>query len=109
MIKKDLIKLVSKDTGLSVKDCNTVLNSLSKIIKDRLFFGVDVTIGNFLTFKIHRMKERPGRNPKSKNVRDIFSQHVFCFMSYTYSRDLNIVRVYTSSLYIFIIFFYMVV
>ena len=65
MIKKDLIKLVSKDTGLSVKDCNTVLNSLSKIIKDRLFFGVDVTIGNFLTFKIHRMKERPGRNPNT--------------------------------------------
>ena len=65
-LKKDLIELVSDDTGFYKKEVEEVLNSILHIIPKMLNEEGDrLLIHNFGNFKCVYTKERNGRNPKT--------------------------------------------
>ena len=70
MHKADLVKAIAKDTGLSQKDCEAVVNSLMGNIKKTLKKGGNVTLIGFGSFKVVQRKARKGRNPQTgKEIR----------------------------------------
>ena len=58
MQKRELLKLVSKKSGVEEKIVFLVFDTLSETIMDRLLFGMDIKISNFLNFVIKTMPER---------------------------------------------------
>ncbi len=65
MYKKDLINKIQKETGIEKKIIEKVYNSMIKVIKENLFFGVDVVLKEFVSFKITTAKGGVRRNPKT--------------------------------------------
>jgi nucleoid DNA-binding protein len=66
MNKTDLIKRVSKDTDVPEKETRLVINSMIDNIKDRLFYGVEIKLKDFLTFKLEKSKQTKRVNPQTK-------------------------------------------
>lgn len=63
MTKKELVNLVSKNTNVSVKDTNVVLdNFFDVIVKKVSDEKINLPIG---TFKLATRKARVGRNPQN--------------------------------------------
>jgi nucleoid DNA-binding protein len=65
MNKTELIKSISKSTEVEEDTVRKVFNSMVTIIQDTLFFGLNVEIKNFISFKLKRRKERIMKNPKT--------------------------------------------
>lgn len=72
MTKTELIRKLSKKTGLTLKDSEAAVNALfdakpgKGIIAVELDAGRKVTIPGFGTFKTVRRKSRTGINPKTR-------------------------------------------
>jgi integration host factor subunit beta len=54
----ELLKEVSRDTGISVKDVKLVVNSFIDKIKDKLVKGFEINILTFCKFKPAEVSER---------------------------------------------------
>lgn len=65
MIKKDIIEKVEKNTGLNKKLVKRVINEFLSVLSDSLKEGERVEIRNFGIFKVKKVKEKLGRNPKT--------------------------------------------
>jgi len=65
MNKTQLISEVSKNTGIPQKTVRDVMNSMAKIIQDKLILGVNVKIAEFLSFTLITRAETRRRNPNT--------------------------------------------
>lgn len=65
MNKAELLKQISKDTGVELGVTRKVFNSMVTIIQDSLFFGLDIKIKNFINLTLEKRKEKVMRNPKT--------------------------------------------
>ncbi|MCI0481714.1 MAG: integration host factor subunit beta [Candidatus Dadabacteria bacterium] len=60
MTKADLVEEISKDTGLSKKDTNIVVNLIKALAE-----GDKVELRGFGSFKVKSRKSRKARNPRT--------------------------------------------
>ncbi len=65
MNKSDLVNAVAQDTGLSKKDCESVLASVLENVAETLKNGDEVRLVGFGTFKVTKRAARTGRNPRT--------------------------------------------
>jgi DNA-binding protein HU-beta len=65
MTKSELVKKVSKATGLSLKKAGDALDSMLDAIKSSLRKDKAVTLVSFGSFSIVKRKARAGRNPRT--------------------------------------------
>ena len=65
MTKTELIQSIKNETGLSVSQIATVVNSAIDIIKNKVADGDNVRITDFGTFGVRNRAERNGRNPQT--------------------------------------------
>ena len=65
MNKTELIKAVSNHTEIDQDTVRKVFNGIIFTIKDRLWYGVDVKIKDFLNFTLTIRNEVNRRNPKT--------------------------------------------
>jgi len=86
MTKADLVKEVSKSTGVTKKDAAIVLDSLLIAISDALVEGERIEIRGFGTFNVKTREVREGRNPKTGETVQIPQRRVPCFK---FSRELK--------------------
>ncbi len=63
MVKADIIEKVNERTGLSKKECSSIVESVFGIMKDTLEAGEEVKLSGFGVFKVKSKNERMGRNP----------------------------------------------
>ena len=68
MTKKELIKKVSKSTGLNLKQSEKALNAMLDSIKSTLKKGKKITLTGFGTFSVRKRKARKGRHPRTGEV-----------------------------------------
>lgn len=71
MNKKDFIKEVSKESGVSKDDCKKVIDSMGEVIRNTLFMGIDIKISNFMNFVLTTSPPRKIKDPRNGNVLDI--------------------------------------
>ena len=65
MTKADLVKMISKETGILRKDVAIVVDSFFDAVEDTMKEGNHIEIRGFGTFKLKVRKPRTGRNPKT--------------------------------------------
>jgi DNA-binding protein HU-beta len=66
MNKKDIIKEIASQTGLTQKDSEKFLNSFMETVEETLVKGEDIKLVGFGNFKITNRAERNGVNPATK-------------------------------------------
>ena len=62
--KSDLIKNVAKETGLTKKNADLVVDAVFNSIQDALADGKKVQLIGFGTFEVRHRPARTGRNPQ---------------------------------------------
>ncbi len=65
MTKADLVEEIAKDTGLSKKDTNFVVNMIIENICKALAEGDKVELRGFGSFKVKSRNPRKARNPRT--------------------------------------------
>jgi integration host factor subunit beta len=68
MNRSDLIKILSKKTGLTVKKAEDVVNTVFNGMADALAKGDRVEIRGFGSFKIKEYEGYTGHNPKTGEI-----------------------------------------
>lgn len=68
MNKTDVIKETSKRSGIKESDVRTTLNTMADLIKEKLLFGVNVQIQDFISFQLVVSPEQTKRNPQTKEL-----------------------------------------
>lgn len=68
MNKTQLIKNISKRTGLTQKDIKLTLNEFENAVVDELQQKGKINLLGFGTFKTTERKQRNGRNPKTNEA-----------------------------------------
>ena len=79
LTKKDIINSIYMQIGFSKKILDTILDDILFIIIENLKKNKKVKISNFGTFQIRKKKEREGRNPKTKEKKNISARNVVLF------------------------------
>ncbi len=65
MNKAELVEKVAGEVGLTKKDVNNVVDSVTSAITDSLASGEKVTLVVFGTFQVQKRKARQGVNPQT--------------------------------------------
>ena len=65
LTKKDLVLLVSKDTGITQVDVKRVIQRTLDFLIEGLKEGKTIELRNFGVFKVRQRAPRRGRNPKT--------------------------------------------
>jgi len=65
MTKADLVKQISKDTGILRKDVAIVVDAFLDSVQETMEEGNHIEIRGFGTYKLKVRKARTGRNPKT--------------------------------------------
>ena len=65
LTKKDLVLLVSKDTGITQVDVKRVIQRTLDSLVGGLKEGKTIELRNFGVFKVRQRASRRGRNPKT--------------------------------------------
>lgn len=68
MNKSNLVKVLSKETGLTTNRAEEVVNTVFNDITNSLAKGQRVEIRGFGSFKVKKYKGYKGRNPKTGEV-----------------------------------------
>ena len=76
--KKDIILNISSKAHISRLNSNLLLNAFIKCIKDNSV-SKDIKISNFGTFFYKKTPSRIGRNPKTKEKKEISERNVVLF------------------------------
>ncbi len=66
MNKPELVNAIATKTGLSKKDCESVLDAFVASVEDALKAGDKVSLVGFGAFEVRKRPARKGRNPKTK-------------------------------------------
>ncbi len=93
LTKKDIVKSIYMQLGLSKRIIDIILEDILKIIVENLIEHKKVKISNFGTFEIRHKKERVGRNPKTREKKIISARNVVLFKpSQDFKKFINIVN-----------------
>ena len=65
MNKPELVNAIASKSGLSKKDCETVLDAFVASVEDALKAGDKVSLVGFGAFEVRKRPARKGRNPKT--------------------------------------------
>jgi len=65
LTRADLSNSVYKQIGLSLQECNSLVDTVIEEISVALEHGNDVKLSSFGTFSLRKKKQRMGRNPKT--------------------------------------------
>ena len=65
MNKAELLKEVSKETGIDLKTVRIIWNKATEIILSKLLYGLDVKISGFLNFELYIQNAREFMNPQT--------------------------------------------
>ncbi len=79
LTKKDLINSVYMQLGFSKLTAENLINEFFSIIISNLIRNKSVKISNFGTFSIRSKNSRIGRNPKTKEEKEITKRDVILF------------------------------
>jgi integration host factor subunit alpha len=79
LTRADLSAAVYKQIGLSLQECNALVDSVIEEICTSLEQGDSVKLSSFGTFNLRRKKQRMGRNPKTGVEVPITSRTVLSF------------------------------
>ncbi len=79
LTRADLSAAVYKQIGLSLQECNALVDSVIEEICTSLEQGDAVKLSSFGTFNLRRKKQRMGRNPKTGVEVPITSRTVLSF------------------------------
>ena len=79
LTKDILVDKINKQLGHPVKDAKFLLESIIELIKENLEKGDEVKISSFGSWKVRQKRERPGRNPHTKEQMKITARRVVTF------------------------------
>ena len=79
LTKKDIIKSIYLQIGLSKKIIDLFLEDIIKILTNSIKENKKVKISSFGTFVVRNKKNRIGRNPKTKEEKKISERNVLLF------------------------------
>ena len=79
LTKKDLVNLVYMQIGFSKHISEHLIDDFFSLIIENLKNEKKLKISNFGTFSIREKKERIGRNPKTKEKKNISKRNVVLF------------------------------
>ena len=79
LTKKDLVNLVYMQLGFSKQISQNLIDEFFSLIIDNLVVEKKLKISKFGTFSIREKKSRIGRNPKTKELKNISSRFVVLF------------------------------
>jgi len=79
LTRADLSNSVYKQIGLSLQECNDLVDSVIEEISYSLEQGEQVKLSSFGTFSLRNKKQRMGRNPKTGVEVPITSRTVLSF------------------------------
>ena len=79
LTKKDLVNLIYMQVGFSKKITENLVEEFFSIIVSNLCKKKSVKISNFGTFLIRSKSPRIGRNPKTKEEKEISKRDVILF------------------------------
>ena len=79
LTKKDLVNLVYMQLGFSKHISENLIDEFFLLIVDNLKKEKKLKISKFGTFSIREKKERTGRNPKTKEEKNISKRNVVLF------------------------------
>ena len=79
LTRADLSAQVYKQIGLSLQECNSLVDSVIEEICESLEQGDSVKLSSFGTFNLRKKKQRMGRNPKTGVEVPITSRTVLSF------------------------------
>ncbi len=65
LTRADLSNSVYKQIGLSLQECNSLVDTVIDEVSIALEQGNDVKLSSFGTFSLRKKKQRMGRNPKT--------------------------------------------
>lgn len=66
MTKEELIKAMSQKSGLTKKNCEKALNTLTEVITETLAKGEKIQLVGFGSFEVRQRAERKARNPQTR-------------------------------------------
>ena len=79
LTKKDIIKSIYLQIGLSKKIIDLFLEDIIKILTSNIKENKKVKISKFGTFIVRNKKKRIGRNPKTKEQTNVSERNVLLF------------------------------
>ncbi len=79
LTKKDIIKSIYLQIGLSKKIIDLFLEDIIKILSSSIKENKKVKISKFGTFVVRNKKKRIGRNPKTKEQTSVSERNVLLF------------------------------
>ena len=79
LTKKDITKSIYLQIGLSKKIIDLFLEDIIKILTNSIKENKKVKISKFGTFIVRNKKKRIGRNPKTKEERNVSERSVLLF------------------------------
>ena len=79
LTKKDLVNLVYMQIGFSKQISESLIEEFFSLIVSNLKKEEELKISKFGTFKIRKKKSRIGRNPKTKELKNISERKVILF------------------------------
>ncbi len=79
LTKKDLVNTVYMQIGFSKKISESLIDELLSLIILNLVREKTIKLSNFGTFSLRIKKQRIGRNPKTKEKKEISKRNVVLF------------------------------
>ena len=79
LTRADLSNIVHKKIGLSLQECNALVDAVIEEVCTSLEQGDSVKLSSFGTFSLRRKRQRMGRNPKTGVEVPITSRTVLSF------------------------------
>ena len=79
LTKKDLVNLVYMQLGFSKQISENLIEDFLSIIVENIKSEKKLKLSRFGTFSIRQKKSRIGRNPKTKETKEISSREVVLF------------------------------
>ena len=79
LTKKDLINLIYMQIGFSKLIAENLIDDFFSLIIDNLKKEKKIKISKFGTFSVRLKKSRIGRNPKTKEIKNISERNVILF------------------------------
>ena len=91
LTKKDLVNLVYMQIGFSKQIAENLIEEFFTLITSNLKSEKKIKISNFGTFSVRKKKSRIGRNPKTKERKNISERNVVLFKpSNEFKRFINL-------------------
>ncbi len=87
LTKKDLVNLIYMQLGFSKKISENLIEDFFSIIMSNIKKEKKLKLSKFGTFTIRQKKSRIGRNPKTKEIKEISSRDVVLFKPSKYFKE----------------------